>query len=153
MKLILLVKSQIWFTDLSQSRCNCVLDGIIVFGRLKNLFILYFFRSQDEKKAGASPLSKYVVVLRQRAQQRNDSLMESRFLIILCFRLLYTCLSCLGSGSNTHVNSSLLVGENSSIFRSKMTESNEEEDHTENEKGTAVFGSSWLPGSGSKYGY
>lgn len=33
-----------------------------------------------------------------------------------------------------------------------MTESDEEEDHTRNDEGTAVFSSSWLPGSDSKYG-
>lgn len=34
---------------------------------------------QDEKKKGISPLSKYVATLRQKAQQRNDALVESRF--------------------------------------------------------------------------
>ncbi|KAI7735558.1 hypothetical protein M8C21_004747 [Ambrosia artemisiifolia] len=33
---------------------------------------------EDEKKKGLSPLSKYVAALRQKAQQRNDSLVESR---------------------------------------------------------------------------
>ncbi|KAK6164243.1 hypothetical protein DH2020_001107 [Rehmannia glutinosa] len=33
---------------------------------------------EDEKKSGASPLSQYVATLRQRAQERNDALTESR---------------------------------------------------------------------------
>uniref|UniRef100_A0A2P2M6A3 Uncharacterized protein MANES_17G118000 n=1 Tax=Rhizophora mucronata TaxID=61149 RepID=A0A2P2M6A3_RHIMU len=43
---------------------------------------------EDEKKLESSPLSKYVTTLRERAQQRNDSLMESRFAIslLLCLR-------------------------------------------------------------------
>ncbi|KAF4358848.1 hypothetical protein F8388_013652 [Cannabis sativa] len=77
---------------------------------------------EDEKKAGASPLSQFVLILRQRAQQRNNSLMES----------------------------SVVVGENSSFFGKKMTESDDEEDHTQNEEGTVVFSSSWLPGTDSK---
>ncbi|PON55662.1 Nucleolar complex protein [Parasponia andersonii] len=77
---------------------------------------------EDEKNAGASPLSQYVSTLRHRAQQRNNSLMES----------------------------SVVVGENSSVFGNKMIESDEEEDDTQNKKGTAVFSSSWLPRSGPK---
>ncbi|KAF3452608.1 hypothetical protein FNV43_RR03041 [Rhamnella rubrinervis] len=76
---------------------------------------------EDEKKAGSSPLSQYVLTLRQRAHQRYDSLMES----------------------------SILVGEKSSVFGNKIPESNEEED-TGNEEGTAVFSSSWLPGTDPK---
>jgi len=34
---------------------------------------------QDEKKSASSALSKYVLTLRQRAEQKNNSLMESRF--------------------------------------------------------------------------
>ncbi|CAH9138932.1 unnamed protein product [Cuscuta epithymum] len=70
-----------------------------------------------EKKSGASPLSKYVITLRQRAQKRNESLVES----------------------------SVLVGERSSVFGTKV----EEADHEDNmeEKGDAIFSSSsWLPG-------
>ncbi|KAL9264367.1 Nucleolar complex-associated protein 2-like protein, partial [Drosera capensis] len=33
---------------------------------------------EDERKAGSSPMSKYVATLRTRAQNRSDSLMESR---------------------------------------------------------------------------
>ncbi|KAA8549601.1 hypothetical protein F0562_001381 [Nyssa sinensis] len=76
---------------------------------------------EDEKKLGASPLSQYVATLRQRAQQRNESLMES----------------------------SVLVGEHSSVFGSKTPEDDEDND-ARDEKGAAVFSSSWLPGSGSK---
>ncbi|GLT76566.1 hypothetical protein SLA2020_482190 [Shorea laevis] len=79
---------------------------------------------EDEKKLGTSPLSKYVATLRQRAQQRRDSLMES----------------------------SVLVGEKSSIFESKMGKipESDEEDDTRNDEGAAVFSSSWLPGNDSK---
>ncbi|XP_031385492.1 nucleolar complex protein 2 homolog [Punica granatum] len=80
---------------------------------------------EDEKKLGTSPLSQYVLKLRQRAQQRSESLTES----------------------------SVLVGERSSVFR-KMpgkdeTESDEDDD-TVHEQGAAAFSSSWLPRSDSK---
>ncbi|GFZ20749.1 Noc2p family [Actinidia rufa] len=79
---------------------------------------------EDEKKMGASPLSQYVATLQERSQQRNDSLMES----------------------------SVLVGANSSVFRSKISENDDdnEDDDTRNEDGTAAFSSSWLPGIDSK---
>ncbi|KAI7998447.1 hypothetical protein LOK49_LG10G01052 [Camellia lanceoleosa] len=78
---------------------------------------------EDEKKSGASPLSQHVATLRQRAQQRNDSLMES----------------------------SVLVGDHSSAFGSKMSENDEDDDNDiRNEEGTTVFNSLWLPGSDSK---
>lgn len=51
-----------------------------------------------------------------------------------------------------YVNSSVLVGERSSVFGNKIPESDEEED-IGNEEGTAVFSSSWLPGTNPKYGY
>ncbi|EOY11699.1 Peroxidase 31, putative isoform 3, partial [Theobroma cacao] len=79
---------------------------------------------EDEKKVGTSPLSQYVVTLRQRAQQRNDSMMES----------------------------SVLVGEKSAVFGSKLDRipaSDEEDDirnKDEDEDGASVFSSSWLPG-------
>ncbi|KAE8037720.1 hypothetical protein FH972_010285 [Carpinus fangiana] len=77
---------------------------------------------EDEKRLGSSPLSQYVLSLRQRAQQRYDSLMES----------------------------SVLVGEHGSVFGNKIPESDEEDD-TRNEEGAAVFNSSsWLPGSDTK---
>ncbi|XP_030458614.2 nucleolar complex-associated protein 2 [Syzygium oleosum] len=76
---------------------------------------------EDEKKSGASPLSQYVVTLRQRAQQRSDALMQS----------------------------SVLVGEKSSVFGEQMSDSDGEDDAI-NEQGAAVFSSSWLPGSDSK---
>ncbi|XP_068338305.1 nucleolar complex-associated protein 2 [Pyrus communis] len=76
---------------------------------------------EEEKKSGASPLSKYVATLREVAKQRNASLSET----------------------------SVLVGEHSSVFGSKGRESDEEDD-TRDEEGTAVFSSSWLPGKGSK---
>lgn len=81
---------------------------------------------EDEKKAGASPLSTYVAALRQRAQQKRDSLTES----------------------------SVVVGEKSSIFESKMggkIPDSDEEDDTRDEEAAAVFNnSSWLPGGDSK---
>ncbi|KAJ7957431.1 nucleolar complex protein 2-like [Quillaja saponaria] len=73
---------------------------------------------EDERKSSASPLSQYALTLRQRAYQRTDSLKET----------------------------SVLVGEESSVFRNKIPES-DEEDHTNNGEGTYVFGSSWLPGN------
>ncbi|KAK4851790.1 hypothetical protein QYF36_018443 [Acer negundo] len=82
------------------------------------------FFLEDEKKSGASPLSRYVATLRLRAQQRNDSLKES----------------------------SVLVGENSSIFGDKPIPASDEEDDddTRDEQGATVFSSAWLPGSDSK---
>ncbi|KAG8635082.1 hypothetical protein MANES_17G118000v8 [Manihot esculenta] len=78
---------------------------------------------EDEKKSGASPLSRYAATLRQRAQQRNESLEES----------------------------SVLVGENTIVFGNKASEMNEDEDDdVENEKGAAIFSSSWLPGRESR---
>ncbi|PNX83752.1 nucleolar complex protein 2 [Trifolium pratense] len=73
---------------------------------------------EDEKKSASSALSKYVITLRQRAQQKNNSLMES----------------------------SVLVGEESSVFGDEASES-DEEDAKMNEDGTAAFSSSWLPGN------
>ncbi|XP_075105780.1 nucleolar complex-associated protein 2 [Nicotiana tabacum] len=79
---------------------------------------------EDDKNAGVSPLSKYVAMLRQRAQQRNDSLKES----------------------------SVLVGQNSAIFGTKITESDEDDDDDDGKdsKGDAVFSSSWLPAGNTK---
>ncbi|XP_074303175.1 nucleolar complex-associated protein 2-like [Silene latifolia] len=75
---------------------------------------------EDEKKSGKSPLSKYVAALRQRAQQRNDSLMES----------------------------SVLYGKDSASFGKKPVNSDEEMDSDEENdaegEGAAVFNSSWL---------
>ncbi|CAJ1977783.1 unnamed protein product [Sphenostylis stenocarpa] len=76
---------------------------------------------EDEKKSASSALSKYVLTLRQRAEQKNNSLTES----------------------------SVLVGEESSKFGNEMSES-DEEDARKNEEGAAVFSSSWLPGNESK---
>lgn len=81
------------------------------------------FFLEDEKKAGSSPLSRYVAILRQRARQRNDSLMES----------------------------SVLVGEKASVFGSKKLPASDDEDDSADEQGATVFSSSsWLPGSASK---
>lgn len=79
---------------------------------------------EDEKKSASSALSKYVITLRQRAKQKNDSLKES----------------------------SVLVGEESSVFGDEESASDEEdtkenEDAKENVDGTAAFSSSWLPGN------
>ncbi|XP_031094669.1 nucleolar complex protein 2 homolog [Ipomoea triloba] len=76
---------------------------------------------EDEKKAGISPLSKYVGTLRQRAQQRSESLIES----------------------------SVIVGERSSLFGSKVMDDVDDDDDRE-DTGDAVFNSSWLPGGNSK---
>ncbi|XAR66259.1 hypothetical protein NMG60_11012425 [Bertholletia excelsa] len=76
---------------------------------------------EDEKKSQKSPLSQYVATLRKRAQQRNDSIMES----------------------------SVLVGEHSAVFGNKLSEDGEDE-NIGNEVGTAVFSSSWLPGKDSE---
>lgn len=46
----------------------------------------------------------------------------------------------------------MLVGEESSKFGNEISES-DEEDARSNEKGAAVFSSSWLPGNESKYDY
>ncbi|CAK9166685.1 unnamed protein product [Ilex paraguariensis] len=77
---------------------------------------------EDEKMVGASPLSQYVATLRQRVQQRNDSLKES----------------------------SVLVGEQSSIFGKKIPgidrDDDADDDDTRNEAGATVFSSAWLPG-------
>ncbi|XP_068311021.1 nucleolar complex-associated protein 2-like [Pyrus communis] len=75
----------------------------------------------DEKKSGVSPLLKHVATLREVAQQKNALLSES----------------------------SVLVGEHSSVFGSKGRES-EEEDDTRDDEGIAAFSSSWLPGKDSK---
>ncbi|KAI9092574.1 hypothetical protein K1719_027702 [Acacia pycnantha] len=80
------------------------------------------FFLQDEKEAAASPLSKYVATLRKRAETKNASLTDS----------------------------SVLVGEESSVFGSKIPESDEDDDGRRNEEGASVFSSSWLPGKGSK---
>ncbi|GMI88869.1 NucleOlar Complex associated 2 [Hibiscus trionum] len=80
---------------------------------------------EDEKKMGASPLSQYVITLRQRAQQRNDSMMES----------------------------SVMVGENSAVFGRKLDQmpaDSDEDDDIRNEDGSSVFSSSWLPGGDSR---
>lgn len=71
---------------------------------------------EAEKKAGASPLSKYIVTLRERAAQRTDSLVES----------------------------SVLVGERTSVFGNKVENVDHEDD--KEESGDAIFSSSWLPG-------
>ncbi|CDP21489.1 unnamed protein product, partial [Coffea canephora] len=74
----------------------------------------------DEKMKGSSPLSQYATVLRERAQQRNDSITQS----------------------------SVIVGERASIFGSKITD-NDEQDDSVNEEGVTAFNSGWLPGSDS----
>ncbi|PPR95144.1 hypothetical protein GOBAR_AA25512 [Gossypium barbadense] len=79
---------------------------------------------EDEKKMGTSPLSQYVTTLRQRAQQRNDSMMES----------------------------SVVVGEKSAVFGKKLDQipDSDEEDDIRNDNGASVFSSSWLPGGDSQ---
>lgn len=76
---------------------------------------------EDEKKSDTSPLSQYLATLRERARQRNDSLMES----------------------------SVVVGAHSSVFGKKLPDSDEEDD-TRNDDGTAAFSTSWLPSRDSK---
>ncbi|EOA32961.1 hypothetical protein CARUB_v10016291mg [Capsella rubella] len=77
---------------------------------------------EDEKKAGKSPLLQYAEIIRQRAQQRNESLVES----------------------------DVIVGENSAVFGKNIPSSDDEDDEDKIEKGAAAFNSSWLPGSDSK---
>ena len=48
--------------------------------------------------------------------------------------------------------SSVLVGEESSVFGKEMSDS-DEEDARKNEEGAAVFSSSWLPGTGNDSQY
>ena len=112
--------------------------------------------SQDEKKTGASPLSQYVATLHERSRQRNDSLMESRFIPILYVKSYYFSYRTIQLTSQGDVLSSVLVGANSSVFGSKQISENDDDnddDDTKNEEGTAAFSSSWLPGIDSKYGY
>lgn len=45
------------------------------------------------------------------------------------------------------------MGEHSAVFGGRMSESDEDDVDTRNEKGAAVFSSSWLPGNESKYGF
>ncbi|KAF5192495.1 Nucleolar complex protein 2-like protein [Thalictrum thalictroides] len=75
---------------------------------------------EDEKKSGNSPISQYVVALHQRAQQRNDSMVES----------------------------SVVIGARSSMFGSKVSDTDKEDDsrNMDMEEGATVFSSSWLPG-------
>ncbi|CAH8262514.1 unnamed protein product [Arabidopsis lyrata] len=77
---------------------------------------------EDEKKAGKSPLLQYMEIIRQRAQQRNESLVES----------------------------DVIVGENSAVFGKNAPSSDDEDDADRIEKGALAFNSSWLPGSDSK---
>ncbi|XP_019096996.1 PREDICTED: nucleolar complex protein 2 homolog isoform X1 [Camelina sativa] len=77
---------------------------------------------EDEKKSGKSPLLQYAEIIRQRAQQRNESLVES----------------------------DVIVGENSAVFGKNAPSSDEEDDEDRIEKGAAAFNSSWLPGSDPK---
>ncbi|KAJ6796772.1 nucleolar complex protein 2-like protein isoform X2 [Iris pallida] len=76
-----------------------------------------------EKESGSSPLSRFASSLRLRAQQRSDSMVES----------------------------SVFVGEEASVFGSKLSKVDDEEDEEESEgegdeeEGAAVFSSSWLP--------
>ncbi|XP_023742150.1 nucleolar complex-associated protein 2 [Lactuca sativa] len=86
---------------------------------------------EEEKKKGVSPLSKYVAILRQKAQQRNDSLVES----------------------------SIIVGEKASIFGKKKRKDDDDDDEDDddddddddvNVDGAAVFSSTWLPSGDRK---
>ncbi|CAI0544874.1 unnamed protein product [Linum tenue] len=87
---------------------------------------------ENEKQLGPSPLSKYVATLRERAKQRSNSLVES----------------------------SVTVGERSSMFGKRRSEGgdddnddddvdvvddDDDEDGPGNEEAAAVFNSSWLP--------
>ncbi|KNA06225.1 hypothetical protein SOVF_183060 [Spinacia oleracea] len=69
---------------------------------------------EEEKQSGASPLSKYVATLRQKAQQRNVSVSES----------------------------SVLYGAEPPISDKMLAES-DDEDEDEGDKGEAVFNSFW----------
>nr|WDD38977.1 nucleolar complex protein 2-like protein [Fagopyrum tataricum] len=78
---------------------------------------------EDERKAGASPLSKYVAALRTRAQQRSESLVQS----------------------------SVTVGTQSSVFGKKAIHSDDDEEESDEDdddskgQGATVFNSAWLP--------
>ncbi|KAI3990328.1 hypothetical protein MKX01_037667 [Papaver californicum] len=78
-----------------------------------------FLEVEKEKKV--SPLSRYVVALRQRAQERQDTIGES----------------------------SVTVGAHSSVFGKKKTDIDDDSDG-DAEEGPNVFSSSWLPGGDSK---
>ncbi|XP_020248339.1 nucleolar complex protein 2 homolog isoform X2 [Asparagus officinalis] len=76
-----------------------------------------------EKETGSSPLSQFADQLRLRAQQRIDAMVES----------------------------SVIVGAESSIFSSKLSEIEEDEEHEgDEEEANNVFSSSWLPEKKSK---
>ncbi|XP_020243539.1 nucleolar complex protein 2 homolog isoform X2 [Asparagus officinalis] len=76
-----------------------------------------------EKESGSSPLSQFADQLRLRAQQRIDAM----------------------------VDSSVIVGAESSIFSSKLSEIEEDEEHeADEEEANNVFSSSWLPEKKSK---
>ncbi|CAN8271188.1 unnamed protein product [Cochlearia groenlandica] len=78
---------------------------------------------ENDKEARNSPLSQYAKLIRQRAQQRVESLAES----------------------------DVIVGENSAVFGKNASSSDEEEDEADRiEKSAKAFSSSWLPGSDSK---
>lgn len=82
---------------------------------------------EDEKKKVASPLTKYVATLREKAQQRNDSLAES----------------------------SVIVGEKALIFGKKRANSDDDDRHDDDDDedvvdGAAVFSSPWLPSKDHK---
>ncbi|KAL8129958.1 hypothetical protein V2J09_019113 [Rumex salicifolius] len=86
---------------------------------------------EDEKKAGISPLSKYVAAVRTRAQQRSESLVES----------------------------SVVVGAQSTVFGKKAARRDDEESDDDDDddggakgNGETVFNSSWLPGTQSRDG-
>ncbi|KAI3845773.1 hypothetical protein MKW98_016532, partial [Papaver atlanticum] len=80
-----------------------------------------FLEVEKEKKV--SPLSQYIVALRQRAQERQYTLAES----------------------------SVTVGAHSSVFGKKRSDIDEDDDSDgDAEEGPKVFSSSWLPGGDSK---
>ncbi|KAI3967902.1 hypothetical protein MKX01_027085 [Papaver californicum] len=80
-----------------------------------------FLEVEKEKKV--SPLSRYVIALRQRAQERQDTIGES----------------------------SVTVGAHSSVFGKKKSDIDEDDDSDgDGEEGSNVFSSSWLPGGDSK---
>nr|AQX44083.1 nucleolar complex protein 2-like protein [Dendrobium officinale] len=77
---------------------------------------------EADKKSKDSPLVQFVSNLRLRVQQRDDSIVES----------------------------SVLVGSESSVFSTKFSEADQQAYEGDEEEGAAAFSSSWMPDKKSK---
>lgn len=73
---------------------------------------------QDEKESGTSPLSQYLLILRQRAEQRKASLRESSIQV---------------------------VDEETRHLAKGISMASDEDDYGDMEEGTKVFSKDWLP--------